>query len=382
MWKGNRRKRCSVNKTLMYNDLESGKVCEMGRKVAGVSERKHGKADIKAKMKDFLKKKEYILFCLILLIQIGVMLYFGNQKKGYFVDELWSYGLANSYYHPHIYSDGALSNWVSGDYFSNYLEVLDDERFSYDSVIYNQINDYHPPLFYLVLHTICSFFPNSFSKWYAIIPNIFYFSVCMILLYKIGELLFDNSYQALMPVIAYGLCAGSISNVIYIRMYVLLTVWVLFTFYIHSKWMKTEYVNLKGLIQLVVVSYLGFMSHYYFFLVAFLLSVFYILFLVIRKRIKEVIPYSIAMAGSLLLVLITFPMAFQKLFFDKRGTEAVENLFSSGTFLAALKTFGTIMIEGTLANCKLILWVGLIAGILLIGKRFILKKTGGGTAYI
>ena len=27
----------------------------------------------------------------------------------------------------------------------------------------------------------------------------------MILLYKIGELLFDNSYQALMPVIAYGL---------------------------------------------------------------------------------------------------------------------------------------------------------------------------------
>lgn len=57
-----------------------------------------------------MKSKSYnkIAFGVILLLQIVCMIYFGNAKQGYFVDELWSYGLANSYYHPHVYSDDAL----------------------------------------------------------------------------------------------------------------------------------------------------------------------------------------------------------------------------------------------------------------------------------
>lgn len=53
-----------------------------------------------------MKSKSYnkIAFGVILLLQIVCMIYFGNAKQGYFVDELWSYGLANSYYHPHVYS--------------------------------------------------------------------------------------------------------------------------------------------------------------------------------------------------------------------------------------------------------------------------------------
>ena len=33
-----------------------------------------------------------------------------NQKAGFFVNEIWSYGLANSNYHPFLYSDGALEH--------------------------------------------------------------------------------------------------------------------------------------------------------------------------------------------------------------------------------------------------------------------------------
>ena len=133
-----------------------------------------------------MKSKSYnkIAFGVILLLQIVCMIYFGNAKQGYFVDELWSYGLANSYYHPHVYSDDALEErWVSGEYFRDYLEVLPEQRFRYGSVVYNQTQDYHPPLFYMVLHTISSLFPNTFSKWYGIIPNIVYFAVSMYLLF-------------------------------------------------------------------------------------------------------------------------------------------------------------------------------------------------------
>ena len=99
-----------------------------------------------------------ILFAAILVLQLVCMFFYANAKQGYFVDELWSYGLANSYYHPDVGWNGALQKgWVTGNYFHDYLRVLPDQRFAYGSVIYNQVYDYHPPLFYMVLHTISSF---------------------------------------------------------------------------------------------------------------------------------------------------------------------------------------------------------------------------------
>lgn len=324
-------------------------------------------------MKKIFCQKASIIFVLVLTIQVIVLICYGNMKKGYFVDELWSYGLSNSYYHPHVYSDGKLDDWVEGNYFKDYLEVLEDQRFTYDSVIYNQENDYHPPLFYIVLHTVCSFFPNSFSKWYAIIPNIFYFCISMILLYKLGKILFGDPFKALIPIVAYGLCPGSISNVVYIRMYELLTVWVVYTFYIHSKWIKSDCMSIKSLVKLAIISYLGFMSHYYYFIFAFFISVFYVVFLLIRKRFKETIQYSFSMGVSLIMVLVTYPTAYQKLFFDYRGNEAVGNLFKLDDCLQNLKGFYEIMSAGVLANYKSLLWVGIV-GIILVWKNIILGR--------
>lgn len=318
--------------------------------------------------------KEYILLFVIILAQITVLVWYGMMKQGYYVDEVWSYGLANSYYHPHVYSDGTLDNWVSGDYFREYLEVAESERFQYDSVIFNQKNDVHPPLFYIILHTICSFFPNSFSKWYVIIPNIFYFCVCMILLYKLGKILFHNSFQALLPVIAYGLCPGSISCVVFLRMYVLLNVWTLYTFYLHSKWIKLEHVDLKELLKLMFVSYLGIMSHYYYLIFAFFTSVYYVLFLFLKRRVKEIIPYAFAMAGSFILVLITFPTAFVHLFFGHRGREAISNLKNMDNFFVALKTFYKTAIEDTMANCEFLLWILFISSVVIFVREFIFYK--------
>ena len=106
-----------------------------------------------------LQKKQWIGFAMILAFQILFALFWANQKAGFFVDEIWSYGLANSNYHPFLYSDGALEHgWVNGEYFKNYVVADETHRFDYGSVFYNQKMDVHPPLFYIVLHTICSFF--------------------------------------------------------------------------------------------------------------------------------------------------------------------------------------------------------------------------------
>ena len=295
------------------------------------------------------RKTATLLFGMILGLQLLCMLYYGNAKQGYF--ELWSYGLANSYYHPHVFSNGGFTRgWEMGSYFRDYLEVLPNQRFKYGSVFYNQANDYHPPLFYIGLHTISSLFPNTFSKWYGIAPNIVYFAISMIILFILAKRLFKNEWLALIPVICYGFSAGAISNVVYIRMYVLLTVWVMSLMDLHLKWVINNKIPSMDFLLLIIVAYLGFMTHYYFFLIAFFTSAFYFFYLLFNKHIADLVKYCVSMLASLLLVELTFPIAFYKLFADQRGSEAVQNLFSVSDAFEHVKTFWKIIGEGLFAN--------------------------------
>lgn len=308
-------------------------------------------------------KTTRMLFAVILILQLCCMFYYGNAKQGYFVDELWSYGLANSYYHPHVDCNGALlKGWVTGNYFHDYLRVLPDQRFAYGSVIYNQVYDYHPPLFYMVLHTISSFFPNTFSKWYALVPNMIYFAASMLLLFVLAKRIFKNEWLALVPVIAYGFSAGAISNVVFLRMYVLLTVWVLALMDLHVKWILNDRMQKKDFLLLVLVAYLGFMTHYYFFLIAFFTSAFYFFYLLLKKRFAVLVKYCVAMLVSLLLVEVTFPVAFFKLFKGQRGDEAVQNFFSVTDFVSHAKAFWKITGQGLFADL-----INIFALVLIIG---------------
>ena len=115
-----------------------------------------------------LKNNSICKYLLIILILIALFFYtvlFFSKKESYDGDEIWSYGLANSYYNPFLHNSGTWDNnkdnrylqnfntWITGDTFHNYLTVQENERFTYDSVWYNQSADVHPPFYYALLHT-------------------------------------------------------------------------------------------------------------------------------------------------------------------------------------------------------------------------------------
>ena len=111
------------------------------------------------------KTNIYIIFVVILCIQVLFMLYYCNMKKGYFVDEIWSYGLSNSYYHAQLEDNNSLENVkISSELFKKYLTVDEGKNFKFGSVVNNQMHDAHPPLFYMVLHSVSSLFTGTFSK--------------------------------------------------------------------------------------------------------------------------------------------------------------------------------------------------------------------------
>lgn len=115
------------------------------------------------------------LYVLFLLMLVGVI----ASKKNYFIDEIYSYGLAN-----HVMEDGE-PIWIQpklapytyasgGEAYYEYMTVQEGERFNFANVWKNQANDVHPPLYYVVIHLICSLLPGMFTKWQAGFVNILF----------------------------------------------------------------------------------------------------------------------------------------------------------------------------------------------------------------
>ena len=111
----------------------------------------------------------------IIFFQIIAMMIVCSGKKEYHIDEIYSYLLSNSYHTDRIANDETKwDKWVSGDQYKSFITVQDGEKFAYDKVYYNNSLDCHPPLYYWVIHTVCSFFPDQFSKWFGLVVNILF----------------------------------------------------------------------------------------------------------------------------------------------------------------------------------------------------------------
>lgn len=270
--------------------------------------------------------KIFIVACLML--NVLVMLFFGMKKNGYNVDELYTYGLSNSYDEPFI--NITENTELSSDYFKEYLTVQDNERFAYKSVYNNQSRDVHPPLYYFLFHTIASFTPNVFSKWTGMTLNILLFIASWLILYKLSKIFLKDSYLSLLPPVIWGFSSGAISSIVFIRMYVLMTLFVLLTSYFHIKAMKMESFKKSTLGWIYLITFLGVMTHYYYVIFACFISIIYCIYLLYKKKLKYLLGYCLTMFGSLGSAVLFYPALIDHIFLGYRGTEAVTN-FSETT---------------------------------------------------
>ena len=93
--------------------------------------------------------------------------------------------------------------------FLNYVAPQGSTRFNYASVYYNQTQDVHPPLFYFLLHTVCSLFPGSFTKWTGLGMNLVLLGGTLAALYALGMELFADWKKALFVCALYAGGCGS-----------------------------------------------------------------------------------------------------------------------------------------------------------------------------
>ncbi len=286
-------------------------------------------------------KKQTVLFpwlmILLLILQLGTAAYFGAQKQGFHYDEYYSYYSSNVTYRL-LPTD---REWKDVDEIRSEFAVLPGGRFQYGMVTLMQTFDVHPPVYYLLLHTVCSLFPGSFSKWTGIGLNLFFFALCYILLARLALCLTGGDRRlTFMACLLFGFNPGIISGVTFIRMYMLLTVFLLLLTYLHAAAILQERLTfLRFYLPVMITVYLGFLTHYYFFVYLFMLAAAFACRLLAdgakagpfrltwKANLRRVFCYGCSIGLALALAVLSYPACLSHIFRGYRGTGAASAFF-------------------------------------------------------
>lgn len=261
------------------------------------------------------KKAGVVLACIILL-SLVVSTLFMASKQGFHEDELLTYNLANSSQQLSI--DGG---WNTVQNFNDYLSVDKSNRFNYEQVYQNQIIDAsHPPLYYALVHTVCSFFPEMFSKWFAYSINILAMAGILILLFKIGKKITNNNFYALIGTGAYALSIACVTTTIYLRMYATLTFFVVSFVYLTIKmYEKKNTVKISDCLLLLLVVVCGTLTQYYFILFEGLAALVFLVFKIKEKNISDLVKYIITVIIGSMIALCIYPFIISNVLGGNRG---------------------------------------------------------------
>ena len=302
--------------------------------------------------KDLSKKLAIVLLALILILSEMLILYYATQKVGYHIDELWSFAHSNSseggFLYPlqrsgdsNDYEDVVYNHWVAPEKFWNYLTVQQGDAFNYANITDNLAEDVHPPLYYFLLHTVSSFFPETFSKWIGITPNLILFALVLLGLYQLSNTLTESRAKSLLICAVFGLSLAAVNMTIFIRSYLLLTLITVFLVSEISKLLLSQRPSASRLIKIFLLSVLGLLTHYYFIIFVFFLalSVGYYLFTIRQKKLIAILArvFLLTLISTALLSPNLLIHLFSSTRGDQAGFRAILGLVVLG-YIAALVT--------------------------------------------
>lgn len=317
------------------------------------------------------------LLLALLIFQIVLVIFCGMKKEGYHMDELFTYGLSNSYEKP-VPSDS--EQWLSPAYFHDYLEVGDNDAFAYKSVYDNQTKDVHPPLYYFLVHTISSFMPHTFSKWIGISVNILFFTGSYMMLYLLARRVLRREWLALLVCFFWGCSIGALSISIFIRMYMMLSFWILLSSYLFVRAMQTPLWKTRRKIYLALglISFLGFFTQYFFIIYLVLASLVYEIYLWRSHLKRDRWFFLLSVLIGSFAVVVVFPSCLEQIFFSNRGLNNMGH-FTLLSLFQELWSFVELVNKNLFGGilAYLLLGLAIIAIILLCKDRGSLKPCSG-----
>ena len=374
---------------------------------------------------------------------MAAAIYFCIQKSGFHADEYYSYYSTELTKGLNVPENG----WMQHDDYYDEFRVLKGEGFRYGLVKQIQSWDVHPPMYYWVLHTVCSMFPGTFTKWTGLGINLIFHGISLWLIMYLTQLLLMaidnrgstgskqeicgddsksdnssivaigkkkdgdngsgsticNSVRGYLPVIVmavWGLSPESISEVVFIRMYAMLTMLILLTLIFHVKQMMRPQTDRLPINEFVIpvaaLTYVGFMTHYYYVVFLFFIALFFWIWRIRELRsstgltgdsvilqgassenkadIKRssgifgrIIAYPLILVIPLILGYLTYPSCLGQIFRGQRGTQAIGSFADTSNTFERIRFFADVLSKQSFGGL-LFLWLVLITFILLAAK--------------
>lgn len=360
-------------------------------------------------MSETSRWKKILPELLAVILCLGVLCVGVSFKEGYHMDELLSFELADARYNPWIVPtqpEGRLAKfvreeiqgdsfgetlmnlkstvtdvlknrgsskllsykadvyeepaWITSGQFRDYVTVDGSDAFDYLSVYFNVKDDNHPPVHFMLLHTMSSLFPETLSPWLGCTINLICVGITLWLLLRLGRQLSEifgmeeqGRLLGILAVLLYGLSTGALASVLLIRMYCLLSCLCVALLSMHvEKWKEHGFDRSnKGLIAITV---LGFLSQYFFLFYCILLAAVTAAGFLCSKRMRELWIYIRSMVVAAVIGLVLFPFAIADVFSSGRGVEALDNLTSGfAGYGARLLAFARILADRTVGDLLL-----------------------------
>ncbi len=324
-------------------------------------------------------RNKIIAISILLVLQLSLLLYFGSQKQGMHFDEFFSYFNTNSSAGRQAFD----RSWVASEEIRQDFYVKPGEQFQYGTVVKLQGYDVHPPVFYILLHTLCSFMPGVYSIWQGLVLNICYALLTTVFWYLILQRFTKSDLASFLICLFLIVNPGIISNVMFIRMYCLMTLFISISVWLHIR-MAEEGIKTGYIILNAVLAYLGFLTHYFYLVFLFFIEGAFVLnFLWKKHREKKnvvegsgtvdgkkngyasLIVYCAALLAAGILAVICFPQCLGHVHSGYRGKEVQSYLFDLSDFGPRFSFFtglmnkyvfgGRLFIFAAVAACVLIL---------------------------
>lgn len=268
-----------------------------------------------------IKVFDVFIYCAFAILMIITL----SNKKGFHEDEIFSYGLSNYQGGSYISIKENVEYNPAIKPFLDYVEVDNEYRFDFENVRDNQRDDVHPPLYYYVLHSICSLFPETFSIWYAGVINIIFSLFTLFYLRRIIDILFKSNYRAKTLIsIGYTFTAGILSSVSFLRMYVMSYFFVTYISYLLLDSLNKDNIDSLFYIKLFITITLSGLTHYYCIIYDFLICIIFVIYNI--KNIKRLINLFIVAITSGISAYSIFPPMIKHMFFGYRGTQSIDNI--------------------------------------------------------
>ncbi len=266
-----------------------------------------------------------VLLCALFVVLMVLVL---RSKVNLYVDEVCSYGLANHNAGPYMSIEDGRTYYPAGTPWTEYMAVDEEHCFDYGSVWANQTQDVHPPLYYVLLHTVCSLFPGIFTIWFAGLINIVFALGTLYFVGKLVRLQIEDVRVRRLILLGFVCSTGILSAASFLRMYIMAMFWVTAVTYLLMR-QTGHRQDVRFYLPLLLCTVGGALTHYYCIVYTVFISAVYACCLLYKKRFIETLFFSLTQGGGALLSVAIFPAMIRHIFSSARGEQSVDNLIGA-----------------------------------------------------